>query len=84
MRPRRLHRSSTAVMCALMVIIGVALIVQAVAGSGFFSPRLLLGVLFIAAGLGRLYVESGRAAHGPRSGSEPRSGSGSSSGSGGA
>ena len=41
----------------LMAIIGVALIVQAVRGHGsIVSPRLLLGVLFVAAGGGRVYV----------------------------
>ncbi len=43
----------------LMAAIGVALIVQAVDGhGGAISPRLLLGVLFVAAGVGRLYVEA--------------------------
>ncbi len=42
-------------LCA-MVAIGVALIVQAIAGTGSaVSVRLLLGVLFIAGGLARLY-----------------------------
>jgi hypothetical protein len=41
-----------------MVCIGLALIVQAVTGTaGVISPRLLLGVLFIAAGCGRWYAE---------------------------
>lgn len=45
----------------LMGAIGVALVVQAVSGHGsIVSPRLLLGVLFIAAGGGRLYLESRR------------------------
>ena len=48
----------TFVLSALMAIIGVALVVQAVGdGGGTISPRLLLGVLFVAAGVGRLYVE---------------------------
>ncbi len=52
---------STVVLSLLMVAIGVALIVQAVAGHGsVISPRLLLGVLFVAAGAGRLYVETAR------------------------
>ena len=38
-----------------------ALIVETVVGHGSaISPRLLLGVLFVAAGLGRLYVERRR------------------------
>ena len=45
----------------LMTAIGVALIAEAVAGHGSaISPRLLLGVLFVAAGAGRLYVEAAR------------------------
>jgi hypothetical protein len=52
------HRTGTFVLSLLMAIIGVALIVQAVGGHGSaISPRLLLGVLFVAAGVGRLYVE---------------------------
>ena len=43
---------------AVMVIIGVALIVQALsASSSVLSGRLLIGVLFAAAGCGRIYVE---------------------------
>jgi hypothetical protein len=49
---------ATLVFSLLMVGIGLALAVQALAGNGgAISPRLLLGVLFIAAGVGRTYVE---------------------------
>ena len=55
---RQAHRAGTWVLSVLMAAIGVALIVEAIAGHGSaISPRLLLGVLFIAAGLGRLYLE---------------------------
>ena len=51
----------TFVLSLLMGAIGVALIVQAVSGHGsIVSPRLLLGVLFVAAGGGRLYIEARR------------------------
>jgi hypothetical protein len=61
MTGRGAHRTGTFVLSLLMAAIGVALIVEAVAGSGsVISPRLLLGVLFIAAGAGRLYIEIGR------------------------
>jgi len=44
-----------------MAAIGVALIVQGLSGhASSISPRLLLGVLFIAAGGGRWYVETRR------------------------
>ena len=46
------------VLPALMVLLGIALIVRTLAaGGGGFAIGLLLGVLFIAAGAGRLYVE---------------------------
>ncbi len=48
----------TLVLSLAMAVIGVALIIQAITGHGsLISPRLLLGVLFIAAGGGRWYVE---------------------------
>jgi hypothetical protein len=61
---RDLHRSSTRLMSTLMVLLGVAIIVRTIAaGGGALALGLLLGVLFVAAGLGRLYL-LGRA--GPR------------------
>jgi hypothetical protein len=46
------------VLPALMVLIGIALIVRTlVAGANGVAIGLLLGVLFIAAGAGRFYVE---------------------------
>lgn len=61
MTGQQAHRSATFVFSLVMVIIGVALIAQAVDGhGGVLSPRLLLGVLFIAAGGGRLYLETKR------------------------
>jgi hypothetical protein len=48
----------TLVLSLAMVAIGLALIVQVVSGSSSsISARLLLGVLFVAAGCGRWYVE---------------------------
>ena len=53
---------ATFVLSLAMAAIGVALIVEAVtARASAISPRLLLGVLFIAAGAGRWYVEVRRA-----------------------
>jgi hypothetical protein len=55
---RQAHRAGTWLLSLSMAAIGLALIVQAVAGNGgALSPRLLLGVLFVAAGVGRLYLE---------------------------
>jgi hypothetical protein len=48
----------TIVLSALMVVIGVAIIVRTVAaGGGPVALGLLLGLLFVAAGAGRLYAE---------------------------
>jgi hypothetical protein len=56
--PRQVHRAGTLVLSVAMAAIGVALIVQALAAhSGVSTTRLLLGVLFLAAGLARSYLE---------------------------
>jgi hypothetical protein len=62
MNGRQAHRMSTLALSLLMAAVGVALIVEAFSGhASTISPRLLLGVLFIAAGAGRWYVEVRRA-----------------------
>jgi hypothetical protein len=63
MTPRRLHSSAAMALAAVMLLIGVALAVEAVASGAVMSPRLLLGALFVVAGVGRLYIEVRR---GPR------------------
>jgi hypothetical protein len=58
-----MHRAGTFVLSLAMVVIGLALIVQAVgAGASAISARLLLGILFVAAGAARTYLltRSGR------------------------
>jgi hypothetical protein len=57
--PSEVHRRATRIMSALMVVIGVALIVRAVAaglGGGGAWLVALLGVLFVAAGAGRIWI----------------------------
>jgi hypothetical protein len=54
---RHLHRAGTLMLSAVMVVIGIALVVEALTGLGGISVRLLAGVLFVAGGFGRLYVE---------------------------
>jgi hypothetical protein len=55
--PRDLHRLSTVVLSTVLVLLGVAMIVRTiVAGGGAIAFGLLIGVLFVAAGLGRLYI----------------------------
>jgi predicted membrane channel-forming protein YqfA (hemolysin III family) len=55
------HRSVTLLLSLVMAVLGVALLVEAVGGDGsVLSPRMLLGILFLAAGVGRFYVETRR------------------------
>ncbi|HET9740095.1 MAG TPA: hypothetical protein VFP78_18405 [Solirubrobacteraceae bacterium] len=50
--------AATQVLSALMVLIGLAMIVRTLAGGGgAVALGLLLGVLFVAAGAGRLWAE---------------------------
>jgi hypothetical protein len=57
--PRDLHRQTTAVLSAVLVVLGVAMIVRTlVAGGSAVAFGLLLGVLFVAAGVGRLYLNN--------------------------
>jgi hypothetical protein len=51
----------TLVLSSLMVVIGLAMIVRAIAaGGGPLAVGVVLGLLFVAAGAGRLYVERRR------------------------
>jgi hypothetical protein len=51
----------TVVLCGLMVAIGVAMIVRAIAGGGGpIAIGVVLGLLFVAAGAGRLWTERRR------------------------
>jgi hypothetical protein len=48
----------TRVLSALMILIGLAIVVRTLAaGGGPLALGLLLGLLFVAAGAGRLYAE---------------------------
>jgi hypothetical protein len=57
MSGRQVHRAGTTVLSSAMVAIGIALAVEAVLGEDVLSARLLLGVLFVAGGSGRLYIQ---------------------------
>jgi hypothetical protein len=60
--PRDVHRGATLVLSAVMIVLGVAILVSTLArGGGPLAVGVLLGVLFVLAGVGRLYVERGRA-----------------------
>ena len=54
--PRDIHRVGTMVLSAAMFGLGIAIIVVTVAhGGGPFALGMIMGVLFAAAGAGRLY-----------------------------
>jgi uncharacterized membrane protein YcjF (UPF0283 family) len=62
MSGRQLHRAGTTLLSLAMVAIGITLMVEAFSASGGpLSVRLLLGALFVVAGVGRVYVEIRRA-----------------------
>jgi len=59
--PRQMRQSYTRLMSVLMVIVGVALIARTIAaGGGALASGILLGVLFLLAGAGRLYLSRTR------------------------
>ena len=56
-KPRDVHRQTTLLFSSVMVLLGVAMIVRTLAGGGrALALGLLLGVLFVAAGAGRIYL----------------------------
>jgi hypothetical protein len=55
------HAVATRVLSVVMVVLGLAILVSTIArGGGPLAIGMLLGVLFVAAGVGRLYVERER------------------------
>jgi hypothetical protein len=55
------HAVATRVLSVLMIVLGMAIGVSTIArGGGPLAVGILLGVLFVAAGAGRLYVERER------------------------
>jgi hypothetical protein len=59
--PRQMRQSYTRLMSVLMVIVGIALIARTIAaGGGALASGILLGVLFLLAGAGRLYLSRTR------------------------
>jgi hypothetical protein len=55
--PREVHRGATRLMSAAMALIGLAILVSTLArGGGPLTVGVLLGLLFVAAGAGRLYL----------------------------
>jgi hypothetical protein len=57
-RGRQLHSSSTRVLSIVMIVIGIALIARTLAaGGGAIATGIVLGVLFVLAGVARLYLQ---------------------------
>jgi hypothetical protein len=57
--PGGIQRSSTRVLSVVMIVIGVLLIVRTLTlGGGPTATGILLGVAFLAVGVGRLYIQS--------------------------
>jgi hypothetical protein len=57
--PRELQRGATRLLSVAMVLLGLAMLVITLAnGGGPISYGVFLGVLFVAAGIGRLWVAS--------------------------
>jgi len=55
--PGDFRATSTVAMAGVMIVIGIALIVRTLAaGGGPFATGLILGVLFVVAGAGRIYL----------------------------
>jgi hypothetical protein len=55
---RNVHRAGTRVMSALLVVLGVAMLVSTLAaGGGPLATGVLFGILFMAAGGARLYLQ---------------------------
>jgi hypothetical protein len=57
MNGRSLHRTSTLLLSLSMGVIGVALLLEGLLAHPLAVTRLLLGVLFVAAAAGRLYLQ---------------------------
>jgi hypothetical protein len=59
MPPRRsAHAQATRLLSAAMIVIGIAIVVRTlIAGGGAVSIGIIFGVLFVAAGSARLYLQ---------------------------
>jgi hypothetical protein len=54
---RDVHRAGTQILSFALLVIGIALIVRTIiAGGGGLAFGLVLGVLFVAVGAGRLWI----------------------------
>ncbi len=57
-KQQQLRRSYTRVMSVILIVLGIVLVVRTVtAGGGPAAAGVLLGILFVLAGAGRLYLQ---------------------------
>ena len=57
-KQQQFRRSYTKVMSAILIVLGVVLVIRTLsAGGGASAAGVLLGVLFVFAGAGRLYLQ---------------------------
>ena len=57
-KQQQLRRSYTRVMSVILIVLGIVLVIRTIsAGGGPAAAGVLLGVLFVFAGAGRLYLQ---------------------------
>lgn len=62
---RDLHRNASNVLSAILIVLGILITIRtAFGGADGFALGFLLGPLFVAAGIGRIYINKKLAARG--------------------
>jgi drug/metabolite transporter (DMT)-like permease len=57
-KQQQLRRSYTRLMSAILIVLGIVLVIRTIsAGGGPAAAGVLLGILFVLAGAGRLYLQ---------------------------
>ena len=57
-KQQQLRRSYTRLMSVILIVLGIVLVIRTVAaGGGPAAAGVLLGILFVLAGAGRLYLQ---------------------------
>ncbi len=57
-KQQQLRRSYTRVMSVILIVLGIVLVIRTIsAGGGPAAAGVLLGILFVLAGAGRLYLQ---------------------------
>jgi multisubunit Na+/H+ antiporter MnhB subunit len=57
-KPQQFRRSYTRVMSVILIVLGIVLVIRTIsAGGGAAAAGVVLGILFVLAGAGRLYLQ---------------------------